>query len=116
MVLDKVVKMKIGKKQYNLSFPISTIFELEEEMDQGLMKVIARIQEAKIKDIYTLFKWAVIGGGHELTEEEIQALFLEAVDEAGYETLVTNILNAVVKSGIIGSQKKINAVLTSKKE
>lgn len=116
MVLDKVVKMKIGKKQYNLSFPISTIFELEEEMNQGLMKIIARIQEAKIKDIYTLFKWAVIGGGYELTEEEIQALFLEAVDEAGYEMLVTNILNAVVKSGIIGGQKKINAVLAAKKE
>ena len=49
-----------------------------------------------------------------MTEEEIQALFLEAVDEAGYETLVTNILNAVVKSGIIGGQKKINAVLSKK--
>ena len=116
MVLDKFVKMKIGKKQYNLSFPISTIFELEEEMNQGFMKVIAQIQEAKIKDIYTLFKWAVIGGGHELTDEEIQELFLEAVDEAGYKVLITNILNAVVKSGIIGGQKKINAVLAAKKE
>ena len=91
MVLDKVVKMKIGKKQYNLSFPISTIFELEEEMNQGLMKVIARMQEAKIKDIYTLFKWAIVGGGHELTEEEIQVLFLEAVDEAGYELSLIHI-------------------------
>lgn len=115
MVLDRAVKMKIGKKQYNLAFPISAIFGLEEETNQGLMKLIAQIQDPKVKDIYTLFKWAIIGGGQSLDEDEIQALFIEAIDEAGFEGLVTNILNAVVKSGIIGGQKKINAALAAKK-
>ena len=116
MVLDRAVKMKIGKKQYNLAFPISAIFGLEEETNQGLMKIIAQIQDPKITDIYTLFKWAVIGGDNALDDDEIQALFFDAIDEAGFEGLVTNILNAVVKSGIIGGQKKINAALAAKKK
>ena len=105
MIFDKDLKLKIGGKEYNLCFPVKRVFEAERQLpERNLVKTMAN-QPLSIEALYILLKEGIRGGGVNITNEEAEQLFLQALEENSIETLMLILIAAVGKSGVFGSGK-----------
>ena len=105
MILDKDLKLKIGEKEYNLCFTIRKVFEVERQLpERNLVKTMAN-QPLSIEALYILLKEGIRGGGVNITNEEAEQLFLQALEENSIEMLMLILIAAVGKSGVLGSEK-----------
>ncbi len=115
MVLDKNVIIKIGGKDYKLCYPMKSVFGAERDLSgNNLLLLIAQGRNgipANLSDMYVLFKWGFVGANpeYEKREDDVEALYYQAIEENGILGVFTSGLEAVRKSGILGDTKKAPA-------
>ena len=113
MILDKDLKLKIGEKEYNLCFTVKRVFEAERQLpERNLVKTMAN-QPLSIEALYILLKEGNRGGGEKITDEEAEKLFLQALEDNGFEVLMLTLIAAVGKSGVFGKEKNKPAAITA---
>lgn len=113
MILDKDLKIKIGGKEYSICFPIRRIFEAERQLPERNMTKTMANQPLGIEAMYILLKEGIRGGGVDITNEEAEELFLQALEEIGNPDLTVILIAAVGKSGVFGKGKKPPAAATA---
>jgi len=110
MILDKFVDIEIKGKTYKLCYPMKYVWEAERHlMDKSFPELMLKVSSGKmpaIGDVYTIFKYALLGGNANMTEEEADELFLQAVDDTSSNVIFRAAFTALEKSGAIGKQKK----------
>jgi len=110
MILDKYVELTIGGKTYKLCYPLRYVWEAERQLtDKNFMLLMGNAAQGvppNMGDIYTIFKYALLGGDPKLTEAEADELFLQAVEETDLLSLSKAAMTALQKSGVFGKQKK----------
>jgi len=113
MVLDKYVDVEFGGKKHRLCYPIMQVFEAERQLTDGnIMVMLTKAGEGippTLYDMFTIVKYALMGGDPKLTEEEAGELYLEAVAEVPVLELFRLSVEALKKSGVLGSSKKAEA-------
>ena len=72
--------------------------------ERNLVKTMAN-QPLSIEALYILLKEGIRGGGVNITNEEAEQLFLQALEENSIEMLMLILIAAVGKSGVFGSEK-----------
>jgi hypothetical protein len=104
MVLDKMVEQEIAGQKYNFCLPIKLVFKAERELvNKNLLTTVANYPFA-LEDLYTLFKYAYIGGDNAgKNHEEVYYL---AADELGLPAIYGVIMETLQKSGVLGTAKK----------
>lgn len=108
MVLDREVILEIQDKKVNLCLPIKVLFKLERELNNKNLMVTLANQPLSMEDLYTIFKYCVIGGNNKdyTTEEDYEDLFLECLDELTYINTFNKVIETMTKSGVLGNVKK----------
>lgn len=113
MVLDKFVDVEFGGKKHRLCYPIRQVFEAERQLTDGnIMVMLTKAGEGvppTLYDMFTIVKFALLGGDPKLTEEEAEEMYLEAVAEVPVLELFRLSVEALKKSGVLGSPKKAEA-------
>lgn len=113
MVLDKFVDIEIQGKTYKLCYPLKYVWMAERQLtDRNFMLLIGNAANdipPNMSDIYVIFKYALMGGNPQLSEDKAEELFLAALDENNMITLFEAALKALEKSGAMGKQKKAQA-------
>lgn len=113
MVLDKYVELEIGGKVHKLCYPVKYVFEAERQLDDGnIMVLLAKAGNGippSVHDMFTITKYALMGGDKKLTEDEAEELYLEAVDERSLLEVFQLATDALKKSGVLGKEKKVQA-------
>lgn len=106
MVLDNFVEVEIESKKYKLCLNNMSIFRAEKELTSGKLLVTLSDPPLSMGDLFTLFKWALIGGGHKYDEEKYFSLFLGLNDEVGAIAVFNILLEVIQKAGIIGKKPR----------
>lgn len=110
MIFDKFVDITIKGKTYKLCFPMKYVWEAERHlMDRSFAELMRNVSTGKlpaIGDVYIIFKYAILGGNANLKEEDVDELFLQAVDDNSSSEIFRAAFTALEKSGAIGKQKK----------
>ena len=113
MVLDKYVDLEIGGKVHKLCYPVKYVFEAERQLTDGnILVLMAKAGNGippTVQDMFTIVKYAIMGGDAKLTEEEAEELYLEAVSEKSLVEVFQLATDALKKSGVLGKEKKAQA-------
>ena len=113
MVLDKYVELEIGGKVHKLCYPVKYVFSAERELADGnILVLMAKAGNGippTVHDMFTIVKYAIMGGNAKLTEEEAEELYLEAVAEKSLVEVFQLATDALKKSGVLGKEKKAQA-------
>lgn len=105
MVLDVFKNVTIDGKEYKLGFPNKVLFRAEKETSSGNLIKMITTPPPSMGDTFVLFKYALIGGGHNLTEEEYDDLFNNAIAElGGYVGVSKIIVEALRKAAPLQAQ------------
>lgn len=111
LVFDNFAEREINGKTYKFSLRNKGMFLCERSLrNHNLLATIAD-QPFCSEDIYTLFKFSVLGGGHNLNDDEMFDLFIMANAELSIQGLIELIVEVLTKSGILGDSKKLQAAL-----
>jgi hypothetical protein len=81
-------------------------------MDRNFMVLISNAAQSippGMGDIYVIFKYALMGGNPQMSEDTADELFLKALEEQNMIVLFRKALEALEKSGIMGQRKKAPA-------
>ncbi|MBQ0066777.1 MAG: hypothetical protein KBS60_01125 [Phascolarctobacterium sp.] len=97
MVLDVFKNVTIDGKEYKLGFPNKVLYKAERELSCGNLIRVMAFPPPSMGDIFVLFKYALIGGGHKFTEEEYDDLFNNAIAELGGYVGVSEIILAALE-------------------
>lgn len=109
MVLDSFVEIEIGGIKYKLCLKNKCAFAAEAELgEKNLMVALSKLPLSS-RDAFVLFKWGLIGGGTELTDDAAFELYLEALQEKSNLELHNAILELIAKSGLVSEGKKVAA-------
>lgn len=113
MVLDRFVDLEIGGRKHKLCYPIRYVFEAERQLSDGNFMILT-VKAADgipptVHDMFVIIKYALMGGDPSLTEEEAEALYLDAVDEKTIIEVFQLAMDALKKSGVLGQEKKAPA-------
>ena len=110
MIFDKYVELTIGGKAYKLCYPLRYVWEAERHLtDKSFIMLMANAANGtppNMGDIYTIFKYALLGGNPQLTEDDVEKLFLQALEDTDLLTLSQEAMKALQKSGAFGKPKK----------
>lgn len=110
MIFDKFVDIEIKGKTYKLCYPMKYVWEAERHLiDQSFPELMLKVAAGKmpaIGDVYVVFKYALLGGNADMTEEKVDELFLQAVDDISSKEIFRAAFKALEKSGAIGRPKK----------
>jgi hypothetical protein len=110
MIFDKYVDIVIDGKTYKLCYPLRYVWEAERQLtDKNFMLLMANAAGGtppNMGDIYTIFKYALMGGDPELKEADADELFLKALETTDLLTLSRAAMAALQKSGAFGKPKK----------
>lgn len=113
MVLDKYVEFNLNGKTHKMCYPVKYVFEAERHLSDGnLMVLVSKAANGvppTVNDMFTLIKYAIIGGDPKLTEDEAEELYLEAVSEITLVEMADLAMQALRKSGVLGQEKKAPA-------
>lgn len=113
MVIDKYVELEINGKKHKMCYPIRMVFEAERHLSDGnLMVLVSKAASGvppTVYDMFTIIKYALMGGDPKLTEDEAEALYLEAVSEKTLVEVSGLAMEALKKSGVLGQEKKAPA-------
>ena len=117
MIFDKYVDLEIGGKVHKLCFPVKCVFEAERQLTDGNIPVMmvkaSQGVPPTVYDMFTIIKYALMGGDPKLTETEAEILYLEAVNEKSLIEVFQLSLDALKKSGVLGKEKKAPAAPTT---
>ena len=119
MILDEDEKITVGGKTYKLRFSVKSIFNVEKELDEGLLTILKKSSNdivPQLNVIYTLLKWAIAGGGVALSDEELEAVFTGIMDEKKYPLVCKKLFTAIGKSGALGTPKKVAAAVMKRQK
>jgi len=109
MILDKFVDYEIKGKTYKLCYPLKHVWAAERQlMDRNFILLVDNAANGippSMSDVYTIFKFALLGGDPKLTEEDADDLFLAAMEEKPMTDLAEAALKALEKSGAMGKKK-----------
>ena len=113
MILDKFVELEFGGKKHKLCYPIKHVFEAERQLTDGnIMVLLTKASDGippSLYDMFTIVKYALLGGDPKLTEDEAEALYLDAAAEVPVLELFRLSVEALKKSGVLGTPKKDEA-------
>lgn len=107
LVLDNKVQVKIGGKDYELCLPIKCVVKAEREtVAKNLIVTITELENGPlcVEDTFTLFKYALIGGG--VKADQAEELFLKLLEESSLRQVMGLVLDTLGKSGVFGRRKK----------
>lgn len=103
MVLDTAIRKTINNKEYDFKLPIKYAFQCERELTtKNLLKMLAE-PPCPVEDIYTVFKWSYLGGEN---KDNVDEIFLSAMQEWGYVELMTFTYEVLQKSGLINTKNQ----------
>ena len=106
-ILDRSQAFSLNGENHEFKFTVKAIIMCEKELEShNLLTTMASMAKAplSIGDAYTLFKWGLLGA-KQYKEDEIEALFIQYIENIGMVGLQTDLLNAVYKSGLMGNAK-----------
>lgn len=113
MLFDKCAEIEIKGKKYLLCYPLKNVWAAERQLsDRNFMVLISNAANAippGMSDIYVIFKYALLGGNIQMSEDEADELFLAALEEKPMIVLFQAALQALEKSGVLGLRKKDQA-------
>ena len=113
MVFDKYVDLEINGKVHKLCYPVKYVFEAERHLTDGnLLVMVGKAANGippTVGDMFTITKYALMGGDPKLTEDEAEELYLEAVSEKSLTEVTGLAMEALRKSGVLGKEKKAPA-------
>ena len=113
MVFDKTVDFQINGKVYKLCYPLRYVWEAERQLSSKnfllLIGNAANDVPPGMGDIYTIFKYALLGGNPGMTEDQADELYLKALENHPMIELFRAALQALEKSGVLGQRKKEQA-------
>lgn len=108
-VLDKYVEQEINGKPYKFCFPIKEVFAAERELTSKKLLTCIASPPMSLEDNFILFKHALRGGDNDVKSLDAERLWLDAIDQLGFDGVLNVVLNALVKSGVLGRVKKTKA-------
>ena len=115
MVLDKTVDFQIKGKTYKLCYPLKYVWAAERELQNRnfILTVNAATEGIPpcLGDVYVIFKYALMGGSPGMKEEEVDELYLAAMEEHTGKDMIIAAFQALEKSGAMGKRKKEQAAL-----
>lgn len=106
MVLDNYVEVEIDGAKYKLCLKNLYAFMAEKELASGKLLVALAHPPLAMGDLYVLFKYALMGGGHEFEEEKYFSLFISLNNAVGAVGFFNIILEVIQKAEIIGKNPK----------
>ena len=106
MVLDNYVEVEIEGKKYKLCLKNVCAFMAEKELASGKLLVALAQPPMSLGDMFVLIKYAMLGGGHKLEEEEYFSLFISLIDAAGPVGVFNIILEVIQKAELIGKNQQ----------
>lgn len=106
-VLNNYEEISIGGEKYTLCLRNRCILAAEAELlNQNLINTVSDMPMSAA-DTFTLFKWAIIGGGKNFASDDAAfELYMAAVDEHGSVGVFSAVFKALQKSGVLGNGKK----------
>lgn len=102
MVLDKYVEVEIEGEKYKLCLNNICAFMAEKELASGKLMVALANPPLSLGDMFALFKYSLLGGGHKLTDEEYFSLFISLNNAVGPVGFFNIILEVIQKAELIG--------------
>ncbi len=119
MNLEEDEKIELGGKSYVLRFSVKSIFNVEKELGESLLVTLGKLSGGEappLAVVYTMLKWAILGGGQSVSDEEMDALITAVMDEGKFTPVCVKLLTAVAKSGVLGSPKKVMAAMPKRRK
>ena len=115
MVFDNYAEIKIGDKAYKLCLNNACAFGCERDlMSKNLLITLAN-QPLNSGDQFAFFKWALIGGGTVLENDDAYfKLFVQAMAELDFKQFYEAIIAAIVKSGVLGSEDNVKKMMAAR--
>lgn len=109
LVFDNFAEREIDGKVYKFTLRTRGVFMCERALiNHNLLLTIAN-QPFASEDLFTLFKYSVLGGGQNLDDDAMFDLFIMANAQFGVEGMTELIVEVLMKSGILGSAKNPKA-------
>ena len=106
--IDRTVELKLPNNPgHVLHYTVKSIIECEKELtNRNLILTVASLAASplSISDAYTLLKWG-LRGEKAYSDDDVDAVFMDCVEEMGIVALQTNLILALEKSGLIGKKK-----------
>lgn len=116
--IDRTVELKLPNNPgHVLHYTVKSIVECEKELtNHNLILTVASLAASplSISDAYALLKWG-LHGEKAYSDDDVDAVFMDCVEEMGVVALQTNIILALEKSGLIGKAKNKKALPRAKK-
>ena len=111
MVLDNYCEIEIDGKKYKMCLKNRCVFAAESELANGNLLTTVANMPLSFQDMFTLFKWALIGGGLKFADDdEAFELYAKAVEELGSVVVFGKVYEAIQKSGLLSNgTKKVKA-------
>ena len=111
MVLDNYCEIEIDGKKYKMCLKNRCVFAAESELANGNLLTTVANMPLSFQDMFTLFKWALIGGGQKFADDdEAFELYVKAVEELGNVAVFAPVYVAIQKSGLLtNGTKKVKA-------
>ena len=106
-VLDRGQAFTLEGANHEFRFTVKAIIMCEKELtSHNLLTTMASMATVPLSvgDAFTLFKWGLLGA-KQYKEDEIEALFIQYVENIGMVGLQTDLVSAVAKSGLMGKEK-----------
>lgn len=110
--MDRYTMITVDGKEYKLQYTIRAIINLEKQLgNHSILDTLANIP-FDFADTFTFLKFALIGGGHKLTDTQVEDIMYGLFEELNFGELQALIIETLTKSGAIG---KIDNAKTKKK-
>ena len=107
MVLDNYCEIEIDGKKYKMCLKNRCVFAAESELANGNVLTTVANMPLSFQDMFTLFKWALIGGGQKFADDdEAFELYVKAVEELGSAAVFSQVYVAIQKSGLLSNGTK----------
>lgn len=116
--IDRTVELKLPNNPgHALHYTVKSIVGCEKELtNHNLILTVASLAASplSISDAYALLKWG-LRGEKAYSDDDVDTVFMDCVEEMGIVALQTNIILALEKSGLIGKAKNKKALPRAKK-
>lgn len=109
MIFNNYKEIEIGGKNYKLKYTVKALHAVERDLSSGNILVLLRMTEQNIPpnmtDMYVMFKHAFLAGNPgRWSEEDVEDIYLTAVNEKSVVELLQLCLTALKISGVMGRQ------------
>lgn len=100
--MDRYTLVTVDGKEYKLQYTIRAIINLEKQLgNHSILDTLANIP-FDFADTFVFLKYALIGGGHKLTDTQVEDIMYGLFEELNFGELQALIIETLTKSGAIG--------------